>query len=382
MSAATDANGNGQGKKRALEDEPKPMYHRDPSEWDKPAVPVVKAYRNAEFLNSTHARHIRILCEYEESLQRMRAAGIRATIMFFGSARSKDRAQYDDALHKASAALAATALGSDDHALALGSIDRLKKSEWMCDYMDKVRLLAKKLTEWSIETKYRLHNQVSGVSRNTAVRLKHEKASGDKAKLVYVPHSSEDVPSLPEDTSPGIYVCTGGGPGFMEAANRGAYDAGGKSIGMGITLPFEHGLNPYVSPELAFEYHYFFTRKFCMAYHMQALVVAPGGFGTFDELFELMTLKQTGKMQSDLPVVLFGVKYWKEVINWQALADSGTINQRDIDELLFTDDVEEAFQFVTEALKATTSDPHFAECGLPAMMRAGSKEHAHYGFGD
>jgi len=373
------ANGSA-GTKRDSDGAPKPMYHRDPSDWDKPAVPVVKAYRNNEFLNSGHARHIRILCEYEESLQRMRAAGIRATIMFFGSARSKDKEQYADAFAKANAAIAKTSPGSDDRELAEAALDRLKKGEWMCEYMEKIRELAKRLTSWSIDTKYRLKNQISGVSRNTAARIKHKKeAAAGKTKLHYLPHSSEDY-SAAEDASPGIYVCTGGGPGFMEAANRGAYDAGGQSIGMGITLPFEHGLNPYVTPSLAFEYHYFFTRKFCMAYHMQALIVAPGGFGTFDELFELMTLKQTGKMQSELPVVLFGEKYWKDVINWQALADSGTINQRDIDELCFTDDVDVAFDFITNALKST-SDPHFAECGLPDMMRSVSKEEALYNFG-
>ena len=112
----------------------------------------------------------------------------------------------------------------------------------------------------------------------------------------------------------------------MEAANRGAADVpGGRSIGMGISLPFESGLNPYVTPELAFEYHYFFTRKLCMAFHMQALVVAPGGFGTCDEMFEMMTLKQTGKMQSNLPIVLPGRAYWKRVINWNAFYEAGTI---------------------------------------------------------
>ena len=119
---------------------------------------------------------------------------------------------------------------------------------------------------------------------------------------------------------------------------------------MGITLPFEKGLNPYVSDELAFEFHYFFTRKFAMAFHMQALVVAPGGFGTCDEMFEIMTLKQTGKMQKNLPIVLLGKAHWLKVIDWKAFAESGTIAQKDVDELLFTDDVDEAFEFITERL--------------------------------
>ena len=300
-------------------EEPKPMYHRDPSDWDRPAVPVTKAYKNEAFLSSSHARHLRILCEYEETMQRLRANGIRATIMFFGSARSKDRAQYDDALAKSRKAVAEAPDGSSEQALARGALERLQKSEWMCEYMEKIRQLAQRVTEWSIKTKYSLANQVSGVSRATTARLIEEgrKSPAGGRKSAYLPHSTDDAYPRPAD-APGIYVCTGGGPGFMEAANRGAHDAGGKSVGMGITLPFETGLNPYVTPELAFEFHYFFTRKFSMAYHMQALVVAPGGFGTFDELFELMTLKQTGKMQSGLPVVLFGKQFWQEVVNWQA----------------------------------------------------------------
>jgi len=186
---------------------------------------------------------------------------------------------------------------------------------------------------------------------------------------VYKPHSSDDVNVTPGGTaspfrrdkstsdadagSLPVYVCTGGGPGFMEAANHGASDVkGGKSIGMGITLPFEAGLNPFVTPELAFEYHYFFTRKFWMAFHMQALIVAPGGFGTMDELFELLTLKQTNKIQKSLPVVLFGKQYWKSVINWQTLGVYGVINPLEVDELLFTDDVQEAFEYIVRSLEA------------------------------
>jgi uncharacterized protein (TIGR00730 family) len=113
-------------------------------------------------------------------------------------------------------------------------------------------------------------------------------------------------------------VATGGGPGFMEAANKGASMVeGARNIGMGITLPFESSLNPYVSDSLAFMYHYFFTRKFWMVYHCQALIAAPGGVGTFDELFEVLTLKQTGKVQKDLPVVLFGKEFWTTTVNWE-----------------------------------------------------------------
>ncbi|CAM9423448.1 unnamed protein product [Discosporangium mesarthrocarpum] len=154
----------------------------------------------------------------------------------------------------------------------------------------------------------------------------------------------------------------------MEAANKGASRVPkAKNMGMGISLPFEAGktgegsggirggvtsLNEFVTDELAFEFHYFFTRKFWMVYHCQALIVAPGGFGTLDELFEVLTLKQTGKVQKNLPVVLFGKTYWEKIINWQALVDYGTIAQDDVDELFFTDDANEAFNHLVKCLSA------------------------------
>jgi uncharacterized protein (TIGR00730 family) len=163
-------------------------------------------------------------------------------------------------------------------------------------------------------------------------------------------------PSSQHDANQSIVICTGGGPGFMEAANKGAASVkGARNIGMGISLPFECGLNPYVTESLAFEFHYFFTRKFWMVYHCQAIVVAPGGVGTFDELFEVLTLKQTGKIHKDLPVILFGKEFWTTVVNWESLVKFGTVSQKDIDDLYFTDDVEEAFQYVTQRLSSNVS---------------------------
>jgi len=205
---------------------------------------------------------------------------------------------------------------------------------------------------------------VSGVARSTTLKKRIERSNSFELKKTaeegfsYLAHSSDDAYAA-QSKSTTLFICTGGGPGFMEAANRGAHDAGGKSIGMGITLPFEKGLNPYVTPELAFEYHYFFTRKFWMAYYMQALVVAPGGFGTCDELFEIVTLKQTGKLNKDIPIVLFGKQYWEDVVNWKALAKYGTISEKDIADFCFTDDVGEAFEFVSSRLLA--GDAHIAE---------------------
>jgi len=389
--------------------------HRDPTEWDLEPVPVTKAYRNQDFLNSAHARHLRILAEYEETMQRLRASGVRATIQVFGSARAKDRGQYDRSMAELVEQLEAAKPGSEEHAEVEERITKLKSIEWMCDYMASIEELARRLTEWSMG-KRQSRQMVSGVDRTkSALRASFERNLSDLCdpsgrssiadssdrlerelsaagelneaqkqllrsvkisqpaptspvlsfskspvphrRFAYLPHSSED--NHPESRAPkaaNLFIATGGGPGFMEAANRGASRVpGGRSAGMGISLPFETGLNPYVTPELAFEYHYFFTRKFAMAYYMQALVAAPGGFGTMDEFFELITLKQTGKMNQAMPVVLFGKKYWNTVVNWHAIADFGTINRKEVDEILFTDSVDEAFDYITSALEKMLS---------------------------
>ncbi len=159
------------------------------------------------------------------------------------------------------------------------------------------------------------------------------------------------IPPNGEIEKQSVYVCTGGGPGFMEAAAKGASMVpGSRNIGMGITVPFEVGLNEHVTEELAFQFHYFFTRKFWMVYYCQAIIVAPGGYGTLDELFEVLTLKQTGKVQGDLPVVLFGKNYWQTVVNWQSFADFGTISQEEVDSLFFTDSAEEAYNYLVDVL--------------------------------
>src|SRR5579864_5658095 len=125
-------------------------------------------------------------------------------------------------------------------------------------------------------------------------------------------------------------VCTGGGPGIMEAANRGACDAKGKTVGLNIGLPFEQFPNPFITPELSFEFHYFFMRKFWFAYLAKALVVFPGGFGTLDEMMELLTLSQTQKLAKKLTILLYGSKYWKEIVNFDALVKYGMISSEDL----------------------------------------------------
>jgi uncharacterized protein (TIGR00730 family) len=157
---------------------------------------------------------------------------------------------------------------------------------------------------------------------------------------------------LKKDTGETFYICTGGGPGIMEAANRGAFDADVKTIGLNISLPFEQFPNPYISPDLGFEFHYFFMRKLWFLYHAKAIIVFPGGFGTFDELFETLTLIQTNKMsKSKITVMLYDSRYWNELINFQKLVDTGMISPEDLDILHFFDSIESGLEFLKPKLK-------------------------------
>jgi len=327
--------------------------HRDPTSYKLPPVQTVRAYRKQDFLNSSHARSIRVMCEYEETMQRLAVNGVNATVQFFGSARALDQESWEEKHGELTAALQAAEPGSTEAAATLAALEKHKSLEWMCDYIGKTRELARRLTKWSMMgSSLSRSASLNGVSRSKQSLAELDTTCPDKPpsprdfSRAYLPHATDGASASRTNS---LFVCTGGAGGFMEAANRGASDVpGGRSVGMGISLPFESGLNPFVTPELAFEYHYFFTRKLCMAFHMQALVVAPGGFGTCDEMFELMTLKQTGKMgDSTLPIVLLGTKYWKRVIDWQAFVEAGTVAQRDLDALFFTDSVDEAFEYIT-----------------------------------
>jgi uncharacterized protein (TIGR00730 family) len=166
-------------------------------------------------------------------------------------------------------------------------------------------------------------------------------------------------------------VCSGGGPGIMEAANRGAYDAGGKTIGLNIGLPHEQRPNPYITPELSFEFHYFFMRKLWFAHLARALVVFPGGFGTLDELMEILTLSQTRKFDSTIPVLLYGPEYWNEILNFDALVRHGVIDAADLELFHFADQPAVAFDVLKRALSPTEeappegATPAFAGCRTP-----------------
>jgi uncharacterized protein (TIGR00730 family) len=156
-------------------------------------------------------------------------------------------------------------------------------------------------------------------------------------------------------------VCSGGGPGIMEAANRGAHDAKGKTVGLNIGLPFEQFPNPYITPELSFEFHYFFMRKFWFAYLSKALVVFPGGFGTLDEMMEILTLVQTQKLAKKITVLLYGSAYWKEIINFDALVKYGTISAEDLNLFQYADDPATAFEILKSGLMAHAMQPETPE---------------------
>ena len=263
---------------------------------------TVKAYKNEEFLNSRNARSLRIQAEYLEPETRFEKFNVKDTIVFFGSARTKSRSQAQKALRQARKSSAPSK-----------QIVRAERDLKMSRYYEEARELSKRLTEWSKD----LNNE------------------GDERRFV---------------------ICTGGGPGIMEAANRGASEAKGLNIGLNISLPFEQHENPYITHHLGFEFHYFFMRKFWFVYLAKMIVVFPGGFGTLDELFEVMTLDQTGKLTKPVKIVLYGENYWKDIINFEALAEYGTVSLNDLDMMYITDNVDEAFDYITSELSENALD--------------------------
>jgi uncharacterized protein (TIGR00730 family) len=259
------------------------------------------AYENKKFLNSPDGRVLRILAEYQEPLARFRHEGIQDTVVFFGSARFKSLSSAnEDLLMLEKPGSAALAPPEGQHRLKLAQA-HVKMSR----YYEDARRLAFLMTEWAMTIPSKRHRFV---------------------------------------------VTTGGGPGIMEAANRGAREAGGKTIGLNIALPYEQMPNPYISPELSFEFHYFFMRKLWFAYLSKALIVFPGGFGTFDELFEILTLAQTEKLAKKIFVVIYGREYWTKVVNLQALVDSAVISPEDFNLFKFADTPEEAFDYLRDGL--------------------------------
>lgn len=276
--------------------------------------PPSLSYEDPAFLNGPDGRLVRILAEYQGPLARFRREHIQDTVVFFGSARftARDRAADNLALLERSGS-GGPALQGNLPTVPTGPVEdgdnlhlaQAQSAMEMSRYYEDARKLANMLTQWSMAIKSRRQRFV---------------------------------------------VTSGGGPGIMEAANRGASEAGGKTIGLNIKLPFEQAPNPYITPSLSLEFHYFFMRKFWFAYLAKALVVFPGGFGTLDEMFELLTLNQTSKMAKEMIIVIYGSDYWKSVVNFDVLVEKGAISANDLKLFQFVDTPEDAFAILRDNL--------------------------------
>ena len=258
-----------------------------------------KAYNNLEFINSADARTIRMLAEYYEPKARFNKNNIIDTIVFFGSARIRSKSETAKALREAKKGLKEGKVSED-------RVEQAEKAVKMSRYYEDAVELSARLTKWSQE--------------------------------------------LPMEENRFI-ICSGGGPGIMEAANKGASKAGGPSLGLNISIPFEQFVNKYVKSDLSFEFHYFFMRKFWFVYPAKALIIFPGGFGTLDELMEVLTLIQTGKIKKEMKVVVYDEAYWKKVINVEALVEFGTISREDLKIFDFCNSVDEVYEKITTHLK-------------------------------
>lgn len=265
-------------------------------------------FLNTDFLKSPAARTIRILSEYLEPAERLRRARIRDTIVFFGSARSPSPEQAAQQLARVNEEI--TRVGAASAELAEGRT-RAEMAVRLARYYQDAVELSHRLTKWS------------------------KSLTGNRDFI----------------------ICSGGSGGMMEAANRGASLAGGKTIGLNIQLPQEQSVNSYVPHELVFNFHYFFMRKFWFVYLAKALVIFPGGWGTMDEFFEVLTLIQTKKPRKPMPVVLFGSEYWDEVINFDAFVRWGTVSANELQIFYKTDSVDDAYRYLTSKLEGLYTAP-------------------------
>ena len=268
------------------------------SPWSRDKWPN-KAYENLHFLNSETARNIRVLCEMTEPKIRFDNEKVEDTIVLFGSSRimSVEAANIRMEETEASIKDPENLTYAEKRALRLA-----KSAVKSAPYYDKAVELAEELTSWSM--------------------------------------------NLNRDDQRRFIICSGGGPGIMEAANLGAHKAGGKSIGLGISLPFEQGINPYIQDSLKFEFHYFFVRKYWFVLLAKAFVAFPGGFGTMDELFESLTLVQTKKISKAPPIVLFGSEFWNPLFNFDMLVEWGTISKEDLNLFKIVDTVKDARDYI------------------------------------
>ena len=268
-----------------------------------------KAYNNKEFLFSPQARTIRILSEYLEPQARLRQYKVRGTIVVFGSARAFSPEELTQAMEQAKREAEVA-----PEAEALRIRHRMTYMERLARYYAECEQLSGMLTEY--------------------------------------------FQSLPDARDRHI-LCSGGGPGIMEAANRGAIEAGGRTVGLGISLPMEQSANRFLDPRLTFEFHYFFMRKYWFMYLARALIVFPGGFGTMDELFEMLTLVQTKKVRKRLPIILYGGAYWESVLRFDTMVDWGVIAPEDVNLFKICNTPEEAFEYIkSEVHLLARTEPH------------------------
>ena len=274
-----------------------------------PDKPLEKAYNNRDFLNSKEARIIRIMAEYIEPVNRLEKHNVDGAVVFFGSARIDSREEVEEKIKKTKAQ------DYQDEAAREKELQRLGRKLTMSRYYEDAVELGHRLTEW-----------------------------GNSVTPDGIPHC--------------FMICSGGGPGIMEAANRGAHSAGGDSIGLNISLPFEQEPNGFISATLNFEFHYFFMRKLFFMSLANAVVVFPGGFGTLDEFMEVLTLVQTGKVTKELPILLYGTEFWDNLINFDFLVEMGMISPDDVNLFHRSDTVDDAFAYLTGALTESHKIEH------------------------
>jgi uncharacterized protein (TIGR00730 family) len=325
-----------------------------PSAAPEPALPpqlerAPLAYENPEFLNSPDGRIVRILSEYNEPLARFRREHIQDTIVFFGSARFHGKPEVEPSAEPNAQRPPARPL---DLLSNTGSLQPAPEHEQPATIPEIHEGTASELGR-----------------RRAVAAVEMRRYYEDARRLAHMLTTWAKSLSPAKPGSPARHrfvITSGGGPGIMEAANRGAYEAGGKTIGLNIRLPFEQRPNSYVTPALNFEFHYFFMRKLWFAYLAKALVVFPGGFGTIDEMFEVLTLVQTHKLAKNITVVIYGSEYWKKVFNFDWLVDTGAISPSDLNLFHYADTPEEAFEMLKSGLIANHLEPE-ARRGLSPL---------------